>query len=163
MIKEHIGSNFDDFLKEEGILEETEKKVKEEMNKPIIIDGVDVSECEYRTDIHKELLADGKIKIFENYCQICNDGCYAIDCYYKQLQRMKEENDGLKSQLDFEIQKRETVEAENEGLNRLTGIYSFRQMKKYKQALEEVREIAYTTDFDIRDIQKIVNKVLKDE
>lgn len=70
----------------------------------------------------------------------------------EQLKRLQAENDGLKSQLDFEIQKRET---ENELLKRLlnekvktldkmTGIYSARLCKKYKQALEEIREIAST-------------------
>lgn len=59
-------------------------------DKQIIIDGVDVSGCEHRCDTHKTLLADGHIMEFENYCQITNDGCYAINCYYKQLKRAEQ-------------------------------------------------------------------------
>lgn len=33
--------------------------------------------------------------------------------------------------------------------------------EKLKQALKEIEEIAYTTDFDIVDIQEIVDEVLK--
>lgn len=68
-------------------------------DKHIIIDGCDVSGCEYRCDTHKTLLADGHIMEFENYCQITNDGCYAINCYYKQLKAKEQECEELDKQL----------------------------------------------------------------
>lgn len=61
------------------------------MTEEIIIDGVDVAGCEHRSDTHKELLADGAIKEFFNYCYISNDGCYGVNCYYKQLKRLEKE------------------------------------------------------------------------
>ena len=64
-----------------------------------IIDGVDVSGCEQRSDTHNTLLADGTIKNFSNYCYITNDGCYGVNCYYKQLQRAKAEIEELKKQV----------------------------------------------------------------
>lgn len=134
------------------------------MNKPIIIDDVDVSGCEYRTDIHKCLLADGKIKIFENYCQICNDGCYAIDCYYKQLQRLKAENEKLKTDIK-EIGERMTF------LN----ADRCRQIMVYELSLKEIRGIVSEPCIESeedcnscnsncmnKDILKIINEVLKD-
>ena len=69
-------------------------------DKQIIIDGVDVSGCEHRCDTHKTLLADGHIMEFKNYCQITNDGCYAINCYYKQLKRKEQEYEELKEDVE---------------------------------------------------------------
>lgn len=66
---------------------------------PIIIDDVDVAECEHRCDTHKELLADGHIKEFVHYCQITNTGCYGYICYYKQLKHKEQECERLKKQL----------------------------------------------------------------
>ena len=63
----------------------------------IIIDGFDVAGCEYRSDIHRTLLADGAIKEFSNYCYISNDGCYNINCYYKQLKRTQNALQGIKT------------------------------------------------------------------
>lgn len=66
------------------------------MSKEIIIDGVNVAECEHRSDTHNNLLADGTIKKFSNYCYITNDGCYGVNCYYKQLKRAEIEIEKLK-------------------------------------------------------------------
>ena len=74
---------------------------------PIMIDDVDVSECEHRCDTHKELLADGHIKEFVHYCQITNTGCYGYNCYYKQLKRKEQECEELLTKID--IQKRENI------------------------------------------------------
>ena len=63
------------------------------MDKDIIIDEVNVAECEHRNDTHNTLLADGAIKKFSNYCYITNDGCYGVNCYYKQLKRLQAENE----------------------------------------------------------------------
>lgn len=107
------------------------------MNKPIIIDGVDVSECEYCIIAGAEF-PECRIKIasFDVKCENYN-------CYFKQLQRLKAENEELKE--------------EYKQFQRI----SAGEVNRLRKALEEVREIAYTTDFDIADIQKIVNEVLK--
>ena len=107
----------------------------------IIIDDIDVSDCEYRTDTYKTLLADGAIKTFKNYCKICNDGCYAINCYYKQLQRSKKENKMLIEDLkSYQNWYDEQVQI-NDSLQK---VYQEEHVDnlKYKQALEEIREIA---------------------
>lgn len=103
-----------------------------------IIDDVDVSECEYHRDTHKELLADGNIKIFANYCQINNDGCYAINCYYKQLKRKEQECERW------------------EEINKYSQDKLLEQVKvvcKLKQTLTEIKEIAqydvYTSSTDL--------------
>ena len=67
---------------------------------PIMIDDVDVVECEHRCDTHKELLADGHIKEFVHYCQITNTGCYGYICHYKQLKRKEKECETWKKELD---------------------------------------------------------------
>lgn len=74
---------------------------------------------------------------------VCQAECFR----YKETEKYKAENERLK--------------AENEKLKLMTGIYSVRLMEKYKQALKKIEEIAYTTDFDIVDIQEIVDEVLK--
>ena len=56
----HIGTNFDDFLKEKGIM----------TDKQIIIDGIDVSRC-------------NKFE-WSCYRDICEE---VHNCYYKQLKR----------------------------------------------------------------------------
>ena len=67
---------------------------------------------------------------FSNYCYITNDGCYGVNCYYKQLKRLQAENELLKRLLNEKVKT----------LDKMTGIYSARLCKKYKQALEEIRE-----------------------
>lgn len=89
------------------------KKTKE------IIDGVDVSGCEYYSPIHDILLNDGQIKTIEKYCYAEDGGCNNTNCYYKQLKRK---------------------EAECEELKR----YEYTYLDKFldlKQALEEIREL----------------------
>ena len=78
------------------------------------INGIDVSECSYYN------------KDNEPYCcEIWDNECEAQNCYFKQLKRLQEENEGLKSLNDFNVQKIEILKEENE--------------KLYK-ALEEIRK-----------------------
>ena len=121
---------------------------------PIIIDDVDVSKCEYHRDTHKELLADGNIKIFANYCQINNDGCYAINCYYKQLKRKEEELTSCRNELEWLHNINDQLKAENEELKKVTitlaeGL-NFRQqlVEKLKQTLTEIKELLLKTSTD---------------
>lgn len=69
------------------------------MNKPIIIDGVDVSMCE---DLTNQLCCE----------QYLDGECEGQDCYYKQLQRLKVEKEKLKTWLKEE-------RANNDKLNQL--------------------------------------------
>ena len=124
------------------------------MNKPIIIDGVDVSECIFYSGHLQEYIGTHK-------CE-CGRNCYRNkNCYFKQLQRLKAENEDLKFYID-----------------------SYRQtweLDKYKKALEEVREIAklyqyfnpeileikgnlgQIQDLKMTEIYDKINEVLKDE
>ena len=95
-------------------------------DKPIIIDGVDVAGCKNFISVYTE---DEDVEI-NNCCTLTYTPCQfeKKDCYFKQLQRLKAENEELKiklmQQLEAELQ---CLEAKN---------------AKYKQALEEIREIA---------------------
>lgn len=67
---------------------------------------IDVSKCEF--------------KYKDSCCLYDEEKCkYIKDCYYKQLQQLKQENEGLESLNDFNVQKIETLEAENEELKKL--------------------------------------------
>ena len=62
------------------------------MTDEIIIDGVDVSECEYINCCDKKT----KCIILQN--DICTDSqyCKGCNCYYKQLKQVEKENEQLK-------------------------------------------------------------------
>lgn len=93
----------------------------------VIIDGVDVNECKYLYD-DDNLCKIGQTPLY-NCDSYCGRFCSATrDCYYKQLQRLKAENEQLKE--------------ENKKLNKMTGIFSTRLCEKYSQALQEIRAIA---------------------
>ena len=106
------------------------------MYKPIIIDGVDVSECEFYTD-----------RLYTNCksgCSAYADDCkseYRQNCYYKQLQRLKAENEKLKQYKQSKQASYETMQTEwNKAINESRDVKA--ENEKYKQALEEVRELA---------------------
>ena len=58
------------------------------MTEEIIIDGVDVSECEELNTIYEK----PKCVILQNDVCFDNQYCEGYNCYYKQLQRLKQEN-----------------------------------------------------------------------
>ena len=93
-----------------------------------------------------------------------------------ELDNLKAENETLKSQLDFEVQKKEVLETENEQLKALCDTYrTCYQAKhsdikgllfKYKQTLQEIKEIAkdniigcFSNKCDLAD--KILEKITK--
>ena len=82
------------------------------------------------------------------------------------ITRLKQENQAYKQS---EIEAQEIIaelKYKNENLKKEVKqirTYEESKLSKYKQALEEIREIAYTIDFDICDIQKICNEVLGNE
>lgn len=86
MTNKHIGSNFDDFLKEEGI-EFDEQEFEKDINVPskeIIIDGVDVKGCEYF-----KYGIDNCCRLYDTKCSTTS--CQFLNCYYKQLKRAEKQ------------------------------------------------------------------------
>jgi hypothetical protein len=77
MSPNHIGTNFDDFLKEEGIM----------TDKQIIIDGCNVSGCD---ELH---INKANTIICDITGYLCED---RPNCYYKQLKRKEQECEELK-------------------------------------------------------------------
>ena len=161
------GSKFDDFLKDENI-EIDEEKIKENIkqmtDKEIIIDGVDVSECEFYTTMEDCVGIHDLCEQLDDYCSIKKD------CYYKQLKRLEQENAELKAYMDvnedFKTAWKE-LKAENERLkekiiklseekghlivenNTLKEELDFLKDNTYREALREIREyINDNTDFD---------------
>ena len=84
------------------------------MSRKIIIDGVNVAECDYFV----------RQRGFNCYMgKNCNE---TNDCYFKQLQRLKQENEEVLKQLEFVRTNRSVIDAER---------------IKFKQTLEEIREM----------------------
>lgn len=132
-----------------------------------IIDGCNVAKCEFL----------GKYNVCKAYVNMPKPcGCENNpDCYFKQLQRAKAEIEKLKEEVadledlaEFkEKYIRELSSNINVKIGQITAMEMFNKQAnkynlKYKQAFKEIEEIAYTTDFDIVDIQKILNEVLND-
>lgn len=115
------------------------------MTEEIIIDGVNVAGCEY---FQRE---DGEYTCGAEECNGAVVGCRACDnCYYKQLQRLKQENAELKKNGVFiPIPPQETVPK--------------REYERIRKALEEIREIAdiiYNTNCNyVVESHKILDKV----
>lgn len=95
------------------------------MSEKIIIDGVNVAGCEYYASDIDETCRELNGKYDVEVCDFCK--CESVDnCYYKQLQRLKQENEELK-----EIIKTNNPWHKCKNCN-----------KDYKQALEEINKIA---------------------
>lgn len=100
-----------------------------------IINGIDVSECEF---LRKCVIPDNEgCAVDDSLC------CDVGNCYFKQLKRLQEENEGLKSLNDFNVQKIEVLQEENEKqkeqLNIYMSQYEIKIPNKYRQTLEEIR------------------------
>ena len=129
----------------------------------IIIDGVDVSECKNFIPIYTE---DTDVEI-NNCCTLTYTHChkYHENCYFKQLQRLKAENEQLKKEVEtwkYQTEKRTEI-----------GDVWFEISQKYKTALEDIREIFcngktfYDGCFELENFSnadkaiKLINEVLK--
>lgn len=87
------------------------------MMSEVIIDGCNVAECnKYDGNSYIECLSDQTIS------RKCKS---SPDCHFKQLQRLKKENEELKAKI-----------------NECNDEFGCEQLAKYKQALKEIREIA---------------------
>lgn len=160
------------------------------MTKPIIIDGVDVSECEQLASTKS-----GKYYCYDYSDGFCED---YKDCIYKQLQRLKAENDELKKEYKHNLsickvciysseylddcingnckdgheEFKKLIES-NKRLIKMSKRFKYTKNanKKYKQALEEVRKycqkckncVETGDEVILYTIIKKVNEVLKDE
>ena len=135
------------------------------MQKEIIIDGIDISECEFANACDKKM----KCTILQDDVCETNPYCERYDCYYKQLQRLKQKNESINKDLLTERQENATLaynlhlkEQENaelkivkeqlkkwndENLKRQDNMQLWidlaeEQRKNYRSALEEIKEIA---------------------
>ena len=109
-----------------------------------IINGVEVEGCEFQKECieYKDIsyLKDMPICAIFSMSVACHDKVNKCKYYglYKQLQRMKAENETLKSQLDFEVQKKEVLEAENEKLKQI--LNTFEVVKIIKKTVKKAEE-----------------------
>ena len=93
------------------------------------INGIDVSECSYYN------------KDNEPYCcEVWDNECEAQNCYFKQLKRLQEENEELKTNIEL----------------MQTALYAIRFSCKLK--LEEGQKALH-----IEPIMRIIDEVLKNE
>ena len=123
------------------------------MTEEIIIDGVNVAGCGYYYDTfgHCDICGRGTDKS-DTFCSYCKDNS---DCYYKQLQRLKQEN---------ETYKRKNVELQ-------ITLNEFNRFNNYRKALEEIREIVMEsqpidepisqTEFTMREMALQTNKLIR--
>lgn len=123
---------------------------------------IDVSKCELIYNDGR--CFGGQRQGIGNDCHKSDYCKYNPNCYYKQLQQLKAENEGLKSLNDFNIQKIEALETETEELKS-----EIRQKKrtimmnndhyhnvdvqnrKYKQCLNEIEEICQNETINLTD------------
>lgn len=141
------------------------------MSEEIIIDDVNVEGCEY----------------FNGFCEKYDTDCSEKNnCIYKQLQRLKQENEFLikkyeaslkdneaktLSWLEFQECKKENEELKAKQIKSLGFICDCEENVKYRQALEKIRErlkfVSYLAPQSTRNlkyaIEDIINKELLDE
>lgn len=133
------------------------------MTEEIIIDGVNVAGCNYAITPKKQCPEKPMYYAKETSCIACKEHNTKLnfcknnkDCYYKQLQCLKQENKKLKENLD-DLTKDLKVQ------NDIIG--------KFEKALEEIRNIILTyeskewncfndMDVKLKEISKVINEVL---
>lgn len=125
------------------------------MNEEIIIDGVNVAECEYAANT---IPVDCK-----------NNTCFCYEdenCYFKQFKRLQEENKKLK-----EVTNEAIIEHENLLINRNDFA---ERAEKYRQALEKIKKTILDhkskewncfndMDAKLEKISEILDEVLNDD
>lgn len=124
----------DKFIRSDEVI-----KNKGKMTEEIIVDGVNVAGC-------KDFLEPVGCDNTDTLSMTCSRN---NNCYYKQLQRLKQENELLKKS--------------NFTLREQTINYSAVKENDYRKALEEIREIAdiiYNTNCNyVAEAHKILNKI----
>lgn len=101
------------------------------MSDKVIIDGVDVSECGFFHPEYGDKYCHIALAFSEEYsdCMECKDN---PDCYFKQLQRLKAENEELKEEL----------KRQEEDIS--TACVDCANLQNLSNALEKIREVAKT-------------------
>lgn len=102
------------------------------MTEKIIIDGVNVAGCQHLKECKDR--KNPRCLLFDEKChRIGFDDSYEDICYYKQLQRLKQENEELGRKAFFAEQMARTTAA--------TFCDKDKQINELQQVLEEIREI----------------------
>lgn len=131
------------------------------------INGIDVSECEHHyTNTVNGIIYNG-CAIYEQinelgYSQdtLCEQN---PDCYFKQLKRLKEENEELKNRCEEwawdSVKLQAQIDSKDYQLNRYKEICG-----KFRQALKEIKErvLSSLNKADGYIFLKIINEVLND-
>ena len=133
----------------------------------VIIDGIDVSECEHLNACDKKMKC---VILQDDVCEI-DPYCKGYDCYYKQLKRLQQENNELKKEILNQAGQiltlsadKEKVKWQKEDINKLQAEndklklensdldnqrhIAFemtdncnKRLQNYKQALQEIRDM----------------------
>lgn len=113
-------------------------------DKQIIIDGVDVSGCEFATKAET---------VWDEHCRLYDyNYCIGKDCYYKQLKRKEQECEAYKMEADEGKEINAELKAENEEWKYandciLTTLNVIAEgNKKLRQTLTEIKEICKNND-----------------
>lgn len=117
-------------------------------DKQIMIDGVNVSECEHIN------VCDNKIKcaILQDDVWKINPHCEGHNCYYKQLKRKGQECDQEKTLKEMYFTYYKAKHSDIKG-----------KLFSYKQTLTKIKEIArwHTTSTDSEGIQDDMKQILQ--
>ena len=138
------------------------------MNK-VIIDGVDVNNCEYYNSKNKKCRTFREPECGMKFTSFkCEDD---HDCYYKQLKRLRAENEKLKTDIAIYKGIIDSDKQENERLKKQYNCYAcdscggkedyinmkrhtenaIKTVHKYSQALQEIRDMAKEQLQDVSD------------
>lgn len=117
---------------------------------------IDVSKCIF---FDKSIYAiEGKL----NFCIVNHDNCYKFkDCYYKQLQQLKAENEELKVFIKEDLSPTcQRLGKENEQYRFLVGEIN-KDRIEYKNALDEIEKIVNAHYGTILEFYKANKKILQ--
>ena len=126
-------------------------------DKEIIIDGVDVSGCEFYQIAENELYPKAQYcgSMRTTFCE--NEP----NCYYKQLKRLEQENAELKAENERLKEEKENLIEQLVTYNQFENSYN-----KYRQTLQEIKEIAggvrnYLQLLAPRDVRYEMDRILQ--
>ena len=110
------------------------------MTEEIIIDGVNVAGCKFYVKHCIEDCYDERVDLYE-YCQMFGSECTnEKDCYYKQLKRLKQENEELKKHFVYHKEFMNIVETSNNIDWEKTAKANFKLIEDLKQENENLKK-----------------------
>lgn len=105
-----------------------------------MIDGIDVSECEYLNACGDKIRC---VLLQDDVCEI-NPNCESYNCYYKQLKRKEQENKHLTDLLNNALAEKEKYENAIDDIkgyvNRYWGCANYRQSKDILMIIKKAKE-----------------------